>query len=425
MKNVLIHIALFFLYNNCYAANDSLPDCINTMKISTESVVTEYEYKGQRWFNFTKINPPTEPNISDKMYYTKFYDTGCKLVCTWTKGGIAGFNKVTPDTVQKEKIKKIEIIPKDSIKKYSTISNALPDTLVKMALAKNSSEVKEYLYQDKILYTFRYPFSYKPIPEKGSVTIDNPYYDESGKVILIYKSAIQATYTRAERWVPASVKRLDVKEVKNGVWIREKNNYKKLPLITDKEKDSIPPCINKLKTVQNPIFLTEYDYKGQRWFAFSRDGSSPESDLSDNLTYTTFYSTNCKIVCLWTKEGTTGLNKVTPDTVQKQKIKKIRVVSPETTQKQKEHGENVLPDTIVNLAHRKHSKWIEQRSSKGEYLYLFQDVTDTLTSKVTFNGSYYNNKGEIVFFPKQLGITYWWHEYNGKFIGTQFEPGYR
>ena len=228
MKSIIIYLALSFLYIDCYAATDSLPACINTMKISTTSFVTEYEYKGQQWFVFTKIHPPRENEISDKMTHTKFYDAGCKLVCTWTKGGITGMNRVTPDTVEKLKIKKIEIVPKDSIKKYYNYLNALPDTIIKLALAKNSSEIKEFLYQDKILYTFRYPFSYKPIPKKGSVTIDNPYYDESGKVIIIYKRAIQSTFLRAERWVPASVKRSDVSEVKNGVWTREKNNYKKL-----------------------------------------------------------------------------------------------------------------------------------------------------------------------------------------------------
>ena len=234
MKNILIHITLFttiiILSSNCYAATDSLPACINTMKISTESFVTEYQYKGQRWFVFTKINPPRENKISDKIYNTKFYDANCKLVCTWTKGGITGFNKVTPDTIEKAKIKKVEIVQKDTIKKPSANLTALPDTILKLALANNCSEIKEFLYQDKILYNFSYPLYYKQqLPEKGSVTIDDPYYDINGKVILVYKNAIQATFTRAERWVPASVKRSDVNEVKNGVWMREKNNYKKIP----------------------------------------------------------------------------------------------------------------------------------------------------------------------------------------------------
>ena len=229
MKNIFIWIsfftALFFLHNNSYAATDSLPPCINTMKISTESFVTEYEYKGQRWFVFTKINQPHENKISDKIYNTKFYDANCKLVCTWTKGGITGFNKVTPDTIEKAKIKKVEIVLEDSIKKYSTNSNALPDTILKLALAKNVQEIKEYLYRDKILYTFRYPLYYQPVPNEDNVTIDIPYYDKTGKLILIYKRAIRSTFLRAERWEPASVKRSDVTEVKNGVWIQEKNKY--------------------------------------------------------------------------------------------------------------------------------------------------------------------------------------------------------
>ena len=229
MKNILIHITLFTIIilesGNCYAVTDSLPPCINTIKISTESLVAEYEYKGQRWFVFSKINPPLENKISDKIYNTKFYDANCKLVCTWTKGGIAGFNNVTPDTIEKAKIKKIEIVLKDTIKKPSANLTALPDTIVKLALAKNVQEVKEYLYRDKILYTFRYPLYYQPVPNEDNVTIDIPYYDKTGKVILIYKRAIRGTFLRAERWKPASVKRSDVTEVKNGVWIQEKNKY--------------------------------------------------------------------------------------------------------------------------------------------------------------------------------------------------------
>lgn len=231
MKSILIHFTLFitiiFIYGNCYAATDSLPPCINTIKISTESFVTEYEYKGQRWFVLTKIKPPHENRISDKIYNTKFYDANCKLVCTWTKGGIAGYNKVSPDTIEKAKIKIKDITPKDSSKKISVTSNALPDTIVKLALAKNVQEVVEYLYQDKILYRFHYPSYYDQLPKKGCVTYDDPYYDKNGKVILVYKRAIKGMFTRAEHWEPASVKRSDVTKVKNGVWLREKNNYRK------------------------------------------------------------------------------------------------------------------------------------------------------------------------------------------------------
>ena len=100
MKKILFLLIFVSLsFNAVYAISDSLPRCIIEMKTTTESFVTVYEYKGQRWFVFTKINPAPEPNVSDKMNYTKFYDAACKLVCTWKKGGITGMNKVTPDTI--------------------------------------------------------------------------------------------------------------------------------------------------------------------------------------------------------------------------------------------------------------------------------------------------------------------------------------
>lgn len=416
------------LSGNCNAAADSLPACINTMKISTESVVTEYEYKGQRCFVLTKINPPCENEVSDKITSTKFYNANCKLVCTWTKGGIAGFNKVTPDTIEKAKIKKIKIVLEDTIKKPSANLTALPDTIVKLALAKNVQEVKEYVYRDKILYTFRYPPYTKRLTKEDSLIIDYPYYDESGKVILTKKSAFLTMNSRAEYWQPISVYNSDVKEVKNGVWIREKNNYKKIPVSAEKAKDSIPPCINELKKMQNPTFLIEYNYKGQRWFAFSKDGSSPVSDVSDKITYTTFYNSNCKKVCFWTKNGTNGLNKVSPDTIQKEKIKKTGIVLyPLAISEQNASRGSVLPDSIRKLAQIKNNPWIEQISYRDRNIYIFQTPGNNLnSSEISFGGSFYNALGEIIV-PNEHdhGKRSWWHFYNGTFRNTQFRPGFR
>jgi hypothetical protein len=44
-----------------------------------------------------------ETNISDRQTIIKFYNDSCNLVCTWIKGGIAGMNKVKPDSIEKEK----------------------------------------------------------------------------------------------------------------------------------------------------------------------------------------------------------------------------------------------------------------------------------------------------------------------------------
>ena len=223
--HVALLITIILSSGNCYAAADSLPDCINTMKISSESSVTEYEYKGQRWFGFTKINQLLENEVSDKIIRTSFYNSECKLIFTWIKGGITGMNKVSPDTIKKTKIKNTGVFAKDVITQYPD-SSALPDTILKMALAQNVQEVMEYLYQDKTLYTFHYRLYSNPrLPEKGSVTIDDPYYDKTGKVILIYKRAISGAFRRAEHWLPNTVKRSDVTKIKNGVWIRATNNY--------------------------------------------------------------------------------------------------------------------------------------------------------------------------------------------------------
>lgn len=215
MKNIsqqILLLTILLLSGNCYAATDSLPACINTMKISTESSVTEYEYKGQRWFVFTKIIPPVEPNVSDKMTITKFYNDSCRLACTWTKGGIAGLNRVMPDTIEKEKIKNIA-------------EPLLPQTIEKLATAKSALSIEQYTYQGKLLYRLiQLPLTANQLAAKGIKVIDEPYYNEQGTIIILFKRATSGSFLRAQRWEPASVKPADVTKTKHG-WKRNSTGY--------------------------------------------------------------------------------------------------------------------------------------------------------------------------------------------------------
>src|SRR6187549_3541988 len=127
MKNILVHtifcVAVLFIHSRTSATIDSLPACIVNISTTDIHTFTEYDYKGQRWFSFTQVAKAPDPKISDKMTITRIYDRNCHLQCTWTKGGIAGLNKISPDTIQKEKIKivRIDTLNIDSLRKEKSI----------------------------------------------------------------------------------------------------------------------------------------------------------------------------------------------------------------------------------------------------------------------------------------------------------------
>lgn len=226
MKNTSCQISflipLLFLVGNCYAAIDSLPGCINTLKIATESSVTEYEYKGQRWFVFTKIIPPPEDKVSDKMTTTKFYNADCKIVCWWTKGGIAGLNRVRPDSVEKSKIKKL-----DQPTKYpkTRSDTALGDTIRQLANQLNARYVQQYDYNGQPVYFLAIiTFPAYELAKKGIPVIEEKYYNGSGKWVASFRRATAGMYMRAQRWEPASFVPSNLLKTKKK-WIKTNDGY--------------------------------------------------------------------------------------------------------------------------------------------------------------------------------------------------------
>ena len=195
-----------------YATRDSLPACIVSIKKDTQNLVSEYGYKEQRWFAITKKKNLSPENYPDKMTITKFYNDNCQLVCTWTKGGIAGLNKVAPDTIEKEKIKLLNTL-------------TLPDMIQKVATQKNTKEIQEFIYDGKTLYLIpnNTPPAYE-LAKKGVATIDEPYYDEKGKLIAIFKRATTGSFLRAQQWQPVTFKPALLFKTKNE-WLRKGDTY--------------------------------------------------------------------------------------------------------------------------------------------------------------------------------------------------------
>ena len=233
MKKILFHIAVYstiFHYSNCYAATDTLPPCINNITYATPRAVTEYEYKGQHWFSFTITSPASEKNYPDKLITTRYYNYDCHLMATWMKGGIAGFNKITPDTIEKEKIITLRTIIIDTTNLQKTMPYGhLSDTINKLAQATNASKIKEYNYKGIKLYLLLSPTSNIQIK---STTIDEPYYDETGKIILIHKRAVKPMYSRSEKWIPENIKTNEVIAIPKGEWNRKENHYIKISQFT-------------------------------------------------------------------------------------------------------------------------------------------------------------------------------------------------
>ncbi|HUM98344.1 MAG TPA: hypothetical protein PK275_10840 [Chitinophagaceae bacterium] len=215
-KSLLLNLILLFLVFNCSATNESktsitdslLPPCINLWKKNNLARVSEYNYKGQRWFVFEgKKQDTLETNISDRQTIIKFYNDSCNLVCTWIKGGIAGMNRVKPDSIEKEKI-------------FTIYSEPYPvsDTLMQIAFSKKSIAIDRYEYKGQILYKLiESALSPNELNKKGIKFISECYYNEKGKIVLEFRRATASMFYRAQRWIPADTEPTRLKRLKN-IW---------------------------------------------------------------------------------------------------------------------------------------------------------------------------------------------------------------
>lgn len=188
--------------------------------------------------------------------------------------------------------------------------------------------------------------------------------------------------------------------------------------------DSLPSCVGQVLQVE-PRIITYYDYKGQKLYSYKTTYQTRSTNNSDQMTTTHFYDSNCRLVCTWTKGGIAGLNKIVPDSIQKDKIIIICTDTVDTVEIKKLVTITSLPDSIVKLAILKKSNWIEENNYKGNYIFRFQNPADNpTTSKVTFAGAWYDEKGKPVS-ASPSGKTWWWHITKGTYVRTPFSPGYR
>ena len=200
-----------------------------------------------------------------------------------------------------------------------------------------------------------------------------------------------------------------------------------LPGGVSNKADTIPPCIAHIKK-ETGKRLTKYEYKGQYWFSYQPLEKVVDNN-SDKMTTITFYDSTCQVVARWTKGGIAGLNKISPDTVDKKKIIPLWAEKPDTVTAKtaaKTPVANTLPDSITRMALSKKINWIEESNCKEVTLYRFEKVTSgNNSSKIEFAGLYYNEQGKAIPKGSSCVTKSWWHLYNGKFNRTQFRPGYR
>lgn len=135
----------------------SIKDTINKY----EGLVAVYSYKGQQWFGVTN---KANNNISDRQVITKFYDSDCRLIATNVKGGIAGINKMIPDTVE---ISKVLPLISDAIKRISE------QLSIKRIVVCN--------YRGNVVYLLTVK---SDAGNRSTLKITDSYYSEMGDLIL-------------------------------------------------------------------------------------------------------------------------------------------------------------------------------------------------------------------------------------------------
>ncbi len=192
-------------------------------------------------------------------------------------------------------------------------------------------------------------------------------------------------------------------------------------------KDTIPPCINLIKTETGKL-ITKYEYKGQYWYAFRTPAMKVIDNTSDKMTTITFYDSTCHVVGRWVKGGIAGLNKTTPDTIQKEKIIPLWAEKDTAVNQTSNNKKYILPDTIQKMAIQKKAKWIQQSDCAGKIYYNFQLLSKTNTGNaIVFENINYTAQGK----PQAkipAGKTSWWNISDtnpATFKHTQFRPGYR
>lgn len=140
---------------------DSLPVCLEKRRQSDSlQCFVVYTYKGEQWF-VTTDGLQKNKQTPAKVYTESVYNSKCKLIATWQKGGngIMTVNKIIPDTVNKNELK--IFIPD------STRATAIKNKIATISLCNNKGRLVYFL--TKTLYSTR-----------SFDVIKDWYYDEYG-----------------------------------------------------------------------------------------------------------------------------------------------------------------------------------------------------------------------------------------------------
>ncbi len=179
MRHLIIYIILFAGCGCRATAQDSLPPCIVHLSTKEPVLFYQYEYKGKQLFSFKTAEQLAneKKNISDKMVTTRYYDYNCQLFCTTIKGGVAGLNKIMPDSVEKTKIILVNTIVSDTIVAKKAIpAPALPDTIAQLFKQKKIDWIEEITSDGKRLFRFQLKTT------NSKIVFAGPYYTESGAI---------------------------------------------------------------------------------------------------------------------------------------------------------------------------------------------------------------------------------------------------
>ena len=172
------------------------------------------------------------------------------------------------------------------------------------------------------------------------------------------------------------------------------------------QSNTIPSCIDTIKLKERGGLLSEFTYKGQRWFSISTKPIIFE--VSSINKETVFYNERCQKVCTRITDMVGKTLMVYPDSIKEEEIKYYRaMVKPLEDSK-------TLPISILRLAQQQNTGYIRQEVTQNGITYRFTR-RGQFPYVIYFSDHCYNSLGDINA-SNSSGDTSWWKLVGGKYV---------
>jgi hypothetical protein len=202
-------VSLCFAVATGHTQSSAIPACLEEKAKDSTWLIQHYYYKGQLWYGFSRKNTA---KVSDYLATIRLANGDCDTVGQWKKGGIAGLNRLTPDTIDVKKL---------WLRQFHSF--LLPDTIRSIAKQQHAFSVDAYIYKGEALYLMAVKKILTPA-EKSKKIIREYYYRIDGTVALVFKRAIEGSFMRAQGWETAGVDPLQLKKL-SYYWQQHAGDY--------------------------------------------------------------------------------------------------------------------------------------------------------------------------------------------------------